>query len=178
MSIPLIKHLIVTYGLQLLALGISLVALAIAIMSYLKAQKAVASTKRIGDRSRSAKHSARQSIELTMNSLITLNRAKMQEAEHNVKVYKEQNLSKKDDFSEKIYLNSIEEYLKTYDNACLLYLEDRFDKDKFIKEYRPEIRNIVETEHFFMKAFDNPDSLKSRYRAIQRVYDKWENIEK
>lgn len=178
MSALINKHLIITYGIQVLVLVISLVALAIAIISILKTKKVEASNKRVGDRSRSAKHSAQHSIELTMNALITLNRSKMEEAEHTLKGYKEQNPDKKDEFREKIYMNSIEEYLKTFDNACLLYLEDRFDKDRFIKEYRQEIRNIIEKEHIFLKVFDNPESIKSRYRAIQRVYNKWENIEK
>jgi hypothetical protein len=178
MSIALLKHLIVTYGVQLTSLGISLIALVISIFSILKTQKAVASTKRVGDRSRSAKHSAQQSIELTMNALISLNRSKMEESEHTLKVYKEQHPDERDEFREKIYMNSVEEYLKTFDNACLLYLEDRFDKDRFIKDYRQEIRKIIEKEHLYVKIFDNPEPIKSKYRAIQRVYDKWENIEK
>ena len=178
MAALLDKYHIITYGLPLLALIISLIALAIAILSIMKTKKTEASTKRVGDRSKSAKHSAQQSIELTLNALITLNRSKVEEAEHAYNEYIANNTNKTDEFRKKIYINSLEEYLKTFDNACLLYLEDKYDKDRFIKEYRQEIRNIVEKEHFFMKIFENPEAIKNRYRAIQRVHDKWENIEK
>jgi hypothetical protein len=178
MSFLINKHQLIAYGIQLLALGISVLALALSLYNLYKIKKTEASTKRVGDRSKSAKHSAQQSIEMTLNALISLNRAKMEEAEHLLKDFTDRNPDKVDEFRKKILMNSIEEYLKTFDNACLLYLEDRYEKEKFIKEFRQEIRNIVEKEHFFVKLFDNPENIKNKYRAIQRVYDKWESIEK
>ena len=178
MSALFSKQIILTYGVPMMAFFISLIALAISILSLMKTRKTEASNKRVGDRSKSAKHSAQQSIEMTLNALISLNRSKMEEAEHTLKDYTAANNNKPDEFRKKIFLNSIEEYLKTFDNACLLYLEDKYDKDRFIKEYRQEIRNLVEKEKFFVRVVDNPESIKNKYRAIQRVYDKWESIEK
>jgi hypothetical protein len=155
----------------------STIATTVAIISLLKVKKAEESTKRVGDRSRSAKHTAQQSIEITISSLITSNRLKMEEAENALRLFKQQYPDQSDEFRNKIYLESIDEYLKTFDKACLMYLDERFDKDKFIKEYKKEITKIIEQEHFYSKLLEIPNP-ESRYRAIQRVYDKWENIEK
>ena len=135
------------------------------------------STKRLGDRSRSAKHTAQQSIELTIASLISTNRTKMEETEQALKLFREQYPAQPDEFRKKIYLESIEEYLRTFEKACMLYLEDRFDKDRFIKDYKSDIRRIIEKEEFYVRFFDIA-SISNKYRSIQKVYDKWENVEK
>jgi hypothetical protein len=151
--------------------------LALSVFSLYKTMKAEASAKRVGDRSRSAKHTAQQSIEITIASLITSNRLKMEEAEHTFNLYIQQHPGQADEFRKKIYYESIEEYLRTFEKAASLYLEGRFDKDRFIKDYKPEIRRIIEKEEFYARYLD-PALIANKFRSIQKVYDKWENIEK
>jgi hypothetical protein len=171
------RYTIITYGFPAISFGISILAITLSLYSLYKIRKAEASTKRVGDRSRSAKHTAQQSIEITIASLISTNRIKMQENEEALKLFKEQYPDQSDEFRKKVYIDSIDEYLKTFEKACLLYLEDRYDKDKFIKDYRQDIRNIIEKAQFYIKFLD-PSTISNKYRSIQKVYDKWENIEK
>ncbi len=171
------REAILHYGIPLISMGISFIALTLAIFSLYKVLKIQASTKRVGDRSRSAKHTAQQGVEFTIASLVSSSRIKMDEAEHSLKLFKDRHPEQSDEFPKKTYTDSIEEYLKTFDKACMLYLEGKFDRDKFIKEYKPEIRKIAEKEEFYSRYFDSA-TIANKCRSIQKVYEKWENVEK
>ena len=67
-----------------------------------------------------------------------------------------------------------EEYLNTYDSACSKYLDDKVDKERFKKQYHKCIKDIVEDEQFEYKL----NSLSSPYKALIKVYNEWNDLEK
>ena len=67
-----------------------------------------------------------------------------------------------------------ERNLNAYEEACAKYLDNKVDKDRFKKNYHLDIRKLVEDEHF--KPIFN--STTSPYKAILKVYNKWNNLEK
>ncbi|MGW6297976.1 hypothetical protein [Peribacillus butanolivorans] len=74
---------------------------------------------------------------------------------------------------EGIYKSSIEDNLNAYEEACAKYLDKKVDRKRFKKIYKAEIKQLVENEshtnHF------HPTT--SRFKAILKVYNKWENLE-
>lgn len=70
---------------------------------------------------------------------------------------------------EKIFYSILEDYFNHYDRACRLYLEDKVDRKSFKKEYKTEIKNIVENKKY--DRYFNPK--KVRFKAIMKVYKKW-----
>lgn len=67
-----------------------------------------------------------------------------------------------------------EEYLNTYDSAYSKYLDDKVDKERFKKQYHKCIKDIVEDEQFEYKL----NSLSSPYKALIKVYNEWNDLEK
>lgn len=67
-----------------------------------------------------------------------------------------------------------ERNLNAYEEACAKYLDNKVDKDRFKKNYHLDIRNLVQNEQFQDKF--NP--LISPYKAILKVYNDWNNLEK
>ncbi|WP_157416965.1 hypothetical protein [Bacillus cereus] len=71
-------------------------------------------------------------------------------------------------------LNSlIENNLNAYEEACAKYIDNKVDRDRFKKMYKVEIRNLVEKEE--LEIYFN--GVKSRYKAILKVYKEWEDLE-
>lgn len=72
-------------------------------------------------------------------------------------------------------LNSaIEDNVNAYEEACAKYLDGKIDKVRFRKTYVIEIRQLVHDNnhrHLF-------DPLRSRYQAVLKVFDEWENLER
>jgi len=69
---------------------------------------------------------------------------------------------------------SIENNLNAYEEACAKYLDNKVDRKRFLKNYKTEIRQLVENSQF-KEYFDG---VTSRYRAILKTYNEWENLEK
>ena len=69
---------------------------------------------------------------------------------------------------------AVQGMLNAYEEACTKYLDRKIDRDRFKATYHVEIRNLLEAEH--LKEFF--DAHTSRYKAIIKVYDEWENLEK
>lgn len=68
----------------------------------------------------------------------------------------------------------VEGNLNAYEEACSKYIDNKVDKSRFRKTYRTEIRQLVETPDLK----DRLDPLRTRYKAIIKVYEEWENLEK
>jgi len=68
---------------------------------------------------------------------------------------------------------AIQNYLNTYDDACAKYIDGKIDKARFKKSFNVEIRNLLERPS--LKLFFDPHT--SRYKAIIKVYNEWENLE-
>ena len=75
---------------------------------------------------------------------------------------------------ERSFTAATENYLNVYDELCGKYIDSKIDKVRFRKSFNFEVRNLVEREA--LKTFFDPTT--SRYKAILRVYDEWENLEK
>ena len=69
---------------------------------------------------------------------------------------------------------SVQGMLNAYDEACTKYLDGKIDKERFKRNYHFEIRNLLESSG--LKQFFDPHT--SRYKAIIKLYDQWENLEK
>lgn len=68
---------------------------------------------------------------------------------------------------------SVQTLMNTYDDACSKYIDGKVDKIRFKKNYRYEIRNLLENKE--LKEYFDP--LTSRYKPILNVYTEWENME-
>lgn len=69
---------------------------------------------------------------------------------------------------------AMESNVNAYEAACAKYLDGKIDKVRFRKSYKIEVRNLVQDPNhreFF-------DAITSSYKAILKVYDEWENLEK
>ncbi len=91
---------------------------------------------------------------------------------------KARNISKEEDLElealNKNWKSAIQGMLNTYDEACTKYIDGKIDKERFKKNYHYEIRNLLESEG--LKQFFDPHT--SRYKAIIKVYNEWENLER
>lgn len=68
---------------------------------------------------------------------------------------------------------AVQTLMNTYDDACSKYVDGKVDKVRFKKNYRFEIRNLLENKD--LKEYFDP--LTSRYKPILNVYAEWENME-
>lgn len=66
-----------------------------------------------------------------------------------------------------------ESYINAYEEACAKYLDNKTDKTRFKKNYFISLRQLVEKEEY--KPFF--DSTTSRYKAILKVYNEWNDLE-
>lgn len=66
-----------------------------------------------------------------------------------------------------------ERNLNAYEEACAKYLDNKVDKERFKKNYHTEIRQLVEDDN----NKDKFDATTSPYKAILKVYKKWNDFE-
>lgn len=78
------------------------------------------------------------------------------------------------DAYEQSFAAAIQNYLNAYEELCAKYIDCKIDKIRFRKSFAVELRNLVEREAL-KKYFD---TASSRYKAILKVYNEWENLEK
>jgi hypothetical protein len=69
---------------------------------------------------------------------------------------------------------AVEGNINAYEEACAKYLDGKVDRKRFGKNYRVALRQLIETPE--LKGYF--DAVTSRYKAILKVYDSWENLEK
>ena len=67
-----------------------------------------------------------------------------------------------------------ERNLNAYEEACVKYLDNKVDKDRFKKNYHIEIRELVENKNNKSKF----DANTSVYKCILKVYKEWNDYEK
>ena len=118
-------------------------------------------------------------IELYINERITNTKEKVSELSERILILNSKKTKTEEektllDSYQYLYKAAIENNLNVYEEACAKFLDRKIDRKRFEKTYRTEIRQLVENEklsHYF-------DKVSSRYRAILKVYDMWENLEK
>lgn len=69
---------------------------------------------------------------------------------------------------------AMESNVNAYEAACAKFLDGKIDKVRFRKTYQTEIRKLVQDQNH--KQFFDP--VTSSYKAILKVYDEWENLER
>lgn len=74
---------------------------------------------------------------------------------------------------QKNFDSAVQTLMNTYDDACSKYIDGKVDKDRFVKNYRIEIRRLLESDD--LKKYFDP--LTSSYKPILKVYGEWENLE-
>lgn len=70
--------------------------------------------------------------------------------------------------------SAMENHLNAYEGICGLYLDGKIDQERFHKNYKSAIRNLLQEKTYK----DFLDSRASKFHAILTVYEKWENLEK
>lgn len=75
----------------------------------------------------------------------------------------------------KVLDSAVENNLNAYEDACSKYLDNKIDIERFKKNYHTEVRQLVENQNLNSVYF-NP--LTSKFKAIMKVYDEWNNFEK
>ena len=75
------------------------------------------------------------------------------------------------------FMTSVESWVNAYEEACGKYLDGKIDKERFRRHYRVEVRTLVESKEKHLQNFFSPPTT-SRFKAILKVYDEWENLEK
>lgn len=153
--------------------------LIVSILSLLVAAYATYSSSKAKAKSEEANKSAEASVEISVLGAITSTKEKIMDCSESM----EELLAKKNltadekrllDLKQKRFNVAIENNLNAYEEACAKYLDNKIDKVRFQKNYVTEIRNLVENKNY-EKYFD---AVKSRYKAILKVYQEWNNYEK
>lgn len=153
--------------------------LIVSILSLLVAAYAAYSSSKAKVKSEEANKSAEASVEISVLGAITSTKEKIMDCSESM----EELLAKKNltadekrllDLKQKRFNVAIENNLNAYEEACAKYLDNKIDKVRFQKNYVTEIRNLVENKNY-EKYFD---AVKSRYKAILKVYQEWNNYEK
>ncbi len=72
--------------------------------------------------------------------------------------------------------SACEDYLNAYENASTKYLDNKIDTTRFEKSYASEIRNLFEPSTNAFSSYLHPEGV-SRFKAIWKVYKKWNDLE-
>lgn len=88
--------------------------------------------------------------------------------ELNPELKKNEELQKK---NEQLIEAAFQDYVNAYEEACMKYIDNKIDRERFRKTYITEITNLV-------KKRESMFGTASNYTAIKRVYDEWNNLEK
>lgn len=68
--------------------------------------------------------------------------------------------------------HTLQEILNSYEVACMKYLDDKIDKERFRKTYIKEITELFRTD-----GYNNLLNVTNSYQAIKKVNQEWNNLE-
>lgn len=119
------------------------------------------------------------SIEFVMNERLTATKERVSDlALSMAPLLAKDNRTAEDERMLEIYEHNfklaLENNLNTYEEICAKYLDGKVDRERFIRTYKREVRQLVENQEFKERF----DGVTSPYKAILKVYDEWENLEK
>jgi hypothetical protein len=147
---------------EIISILIALGALIISLASYFKATSLSSASIELSINERITSTKERVSdISVQMSTLLSKDTLTSEE-EKQIEIYKHS------------FDSAVENNLNAYEEACAKYLDNKVDRKRFEKNYRIEIRQLVEKQEL-RKYFDG---VTSRYKAILKVYGLWENLEK
>lgn len=75
--------------------------------------------------------------------------------------------------SDSLMKHTLQEVLNSYEIACMKYLDDKVDKDRFKKTYIKEITDLFKANSY-KELLDETNS----FQAIKKVNYEWNNLEK
>lgn len=155
-----------------IAVLIALVALIVTLIDRKNRKKEIREADRKAER---AIKLSEGNIELAIRNSISEGRHRMNTAIKDLTNFKNLYPDKDPKTFVKLFYSALEDLLNHYERACMLFLDDKIDKDRFRIEYISEIRNLVEKGEYKERYFP---AHTSKYKAILKVYNEWENLEK
>jgi type II secretory pathway pseudopilin PulG len=162
----------IPYFLSSLAIIISIGSLIIAGLRLDVAQNAANVAQNAADQ---AKLSAQGTLELTLRQSISNSRNRVEDIGIRLEEFKLNHAERDDSVLVRSVNSALEDNLNAYEKGCTLYLDNKIDKDRFFKDFRTEIRQLVENKNC-NERYLHPTT--SKFKAILKVYDLWENHEK
>ncbi|GBF22426.1 hypothetical protein C21_04621 [Arenibacter sp. NBRC 103722] len=132
-------------------------------------------TKKSNEKAERAIKLSEGTVEMGLRNSISNARTNVNSAIRDLENFRLQNPKAELKVMTKLFWSAVEDLLNQYERACMLYLDNKLDKDRFKIEYSFEIRNIIEKGEYKDKYFP---AHTSKYKAILKVYDEWENLEK
>lgn len=160
------------YIIDIFAVAISLGTLIYTIFDGKSKEKKLVESERKAER---ALKLSEGSMELGLRNSISSARDRVNTSIRDLHHFKNKYQDRDDKIMTKLFYSALEDLLNHYERACMLYIDNKIDKDRFKIEYFIEIRNVVEKGEYKEKYFP---AHTSRYKAILKVYDEWENLEK
>lgn len=160
------------YTIEIIALVASVSALIITYLNRIDNKK---QTKKSNEKADRAIKLSEGNVEMGLRNSISNARTNVNSAIRDLENFKLNNPDADLGIMTKLFWSSVEDLLNQYERACMLYLDDKLDKIRFRIEYSFEIRNVVEKGEYKKKYFP---AHTSKYKAILRIYDEWENLEK
>lgn len=132
-------------------------------------------TKKSNEKAERAIKLSEGTVEMGLRNSISNARTNVNSAIRDLENFRLQNPKAELKVMTKLFWSAVEDLLNQYERACMLYLDNKLDKDRFKIEYSFEIRNVIEKGEYKDKYFP---AHTSKYKAILKVYDEWENLEK
>lgn len=160
------------YALEIIALVVSVFALIITHLNRVDNKRQI---KKSNDKADRAIKLSEGSVEMGLRDSISNARTCVNSAIRDLENFKQHNPDADLKIMAKLFWSSVEDLLNHYERACMLYLDDKLDKVRFKTEYSAEIRNVVEKGEYKEKYFP---AHTSKYKALLKVYEELENLEK
>lgn len=158
--------------LEAVAVLISIIALGLTIYDRKKQEKNLKETDRKAEK---ALKLSQGNLELSLRNSISEGRHRLNLAIKDLQTFKLVHPNENTSIMEKLFYSSLEDLINHYDRGCMLYLDNKIDKKRFETEYSVEIRNLVEKGEYKDRYFP---AHTSKFKAVLKVYNNWENKEK
>ena len=158
---------------------IPLISIGISIWAIIKAHITDSKTNKLSEENTRLQNA---SVEIEIRGLINTAKKELEDKTADLLFYTQKENKKKLTEDDEIHYsiakdrcqNAKQDYLNAFEEACMKYLDNKVDKERFRKTYFVELKNIVSADSF--KSYIDPTS--SPYNAIKSVYEQWYNQEK
>jgi hypothetical protein len=153
---------------------ISIIAIIVSVISLIISVYRLKVAKIAAKAAEQANKTAQGNLELSLRSDISTSRARFQDTAARLEEFMLNHPEKKDNVLQQCVISAIEDNLNAYEKGCALYIDNKIDTDRFFKDFRTEIRQLVENKNY--EKYLHPTT--SKFKAILKIYDEWENHEK
>lgn len=150
---------------EIFTIAIAIGALVVSIVSLVKTNDNAAQNIRLSN----------GNLEIQVREMISEARRHLSSCIHdkamieiNPELQKNEELQKK---IEQLISAAFQDYVNAYEEACMKYIDNKIDRERFKKTYITEITNLV-------RKHESMFGTASTYTAIKKVYDEWNNLER